>query len=529
MSETKVKAPFDEPLSVHRTVRVSVEQFGPIEKGVVDLRPLTIFVGPSNTGKTYLAILIYALHKALRGFPRLPSTERFFFSLEDGPENYYEEINKLSDKLDDRNSSILFSDLPKGIRDWIRYFLQDEESVSEDIRRELVRCFDLDSISELICSYKRNTNASISISVSENESKLWDFHTKFSSSKITSEGEIDDIELIPSSNLEDKRKLQIAINRSQRIFGDSRVNRRSKNRDYPIGDLATTLLQALGEQRVESYYLPAARTGILQSQRVIASSLVARSARAGLEPVPELPTLSGVIVDFLQRLILFDGPILRRSMRERRRRTAEIQALADDLERQTLLGRIRTRRSSPGAYPEFVYQPLDAKQSIRLSRASSMVSELAPVVIFVRGSIGIGDTLIFEEPEAHLHPAAQTKMAVTLARLVRAGVRVLVTTHSDWLLKELGNLMREGELEDHARPSLNQAPAPSSLRPDDVGIWLFRKDDEAKGSTVEQIEFDRIEGIEPSDYETVSEELYNRSAGLQNRFEEVTKQNEPKG
>ena len=39
--------------------------FGPIAKAEIDLRPLTVFVGPSNTGKSYLAILLYALHKSI--------------------------------------------------------------------------------------------------------------------------------------------------------------------------------------------------------------------------------------------------------------------------------------------------------------------------------------------------------------------------------------------------------------------------------------------------------------------------------
>ena len=88
--------------------------------------------------------------------------------------------------------------------------------------------------------------------------------------------------------------------------------------------------------------------------------------------------------------------------------------------------------------------------------------------MFLRGVIGIGDTLIIEEPEAHLHPAAQTRMAVTVGRLVRAGMRVLITIHSDWLLKEIANLMREGELAEQTDERSNEASLPSSLRPSDV-------------------------------------------------------------
>lgn len=61
--------------------RLSVTDFGPIAKADIELRPLTVFVGPSNTGKSYLAILIYALHKffnelSIRRPYRIPVTGR---------------------------------------------------------------------------------------------------------------------------------------------------------------------------------------------------------------------------------------------------------------------------------------------------------------------------------------------------------------------------------------------------------------------------------------------------------------------
>ena len=48
---------------------ISVKNFGPIAEGSVDLKPLTIFVGPSNTGKSYMATAVYTLLKAFEGVP----------------------------------------------------------------------------------------------------------------------------------------------------------------------------------------------------------------------------------------------------------------------------------------------------------------------------------------------------------------------------------------------------------------------------------------------------------------------------
>ena len=65
----------------HPKVEIAVKNFGPIAEANIDLRPLTVFVGPSNTGKTYFATLVYALHGVLAGFPRYPLLNHALFSL----------------------------------------------------------------------------------------------------------------------------------------------------------------------------------------------------------------------------------------------------------------------------------------------------------------------------------------------------------------------------------------------------------------------------------------------------------------
>lgn len=139
-----------------------------------------------------------------------------------------------------------------------------------------------------------------------------------------------------------------------------------------------------------------------------------------------------------------------------------------------------------------------------------MVSELAPLVLYIRGIVNPGDTLIIEEPEAHLHPRAQTQIAITLARLVRAGVRVIITTHSGWLLQQISNLIREDELKKQLKETTE---LPLLLHKEEVGAWWFHTD-----KPVEEIPFDRIEGIEPKDYEEVADSLYNNFVELERQF-----------
>lgn len=172
-----------------------------------------------------------------------------------------------------------------------------------------------------------------------------------------------------------------------------------------------------------------------------------------------------------------------------------------------------------GGYPEFLYHPKQIEDEVRLTRVSSMVSELAPLVLFLRGGIHPNDTLIIEEPEAHLHPGAQTEIALTLAGLVRAGVRVVVTTHSDWLLKEIANLIRIGELKRKGVQKVEAMVPNNWLLPEEVGTWWFQKD-----GIVKHIPFDPTEGIEPKDYEDVAYKLYDSSVNLQDLLEEVDRE-----
>ncbi|SFM26599.1 AAA ATPase domain-containing protein [Nitrosomonas communis] len=49
--------------------------------------------------------------------------------------------------------------------------------------------------------------------------------------------------------------------------------------------------------------------------------------------------------------------------------------------------------------------------------------------------------LMIDEPELNLHPVNQRRMARFLAKLVNTGVKVFVTTHSDYIIKEFNTLI----------------------------------------------------------------------------------------
>lgn len=494
-------------------VRLEAQDFGPVAQASVQLRPLTVFVGPSNTGKTYLSLLIYALHRMFEGFPPLPPPSAFLQAVDyDLSRGYQEEVKAsketriaMIEEMIDKwtsNEQIRLSEFP-GLHKELISSINDPNLLGDNLSSEIQRCFDIDSKAELV-RHSSKCNARVSVNISNMSKELWRFTMEWSDKETLISGHIEDI-LFPSAN-----RLSATQEHTRRLCHKLRQERRSWREIFAI------LFQHrfLGRQWFDTIlYLPASRGGIMQTYQIIVSALVSRSTRTGLRPPEEISTLSGGVADFMQQLTRY---------REYSRDL--ISKVATVLEDETLLGKISTIRSTLGSYPEFVYCPRGTQQNIRLNRASSMVSELTPIVLLMRGRLKPGDTLIIEEPEAHLHPAAQTQMAKTLAALVRAGVRVVVTTHSDWLLQEMANLVREGEL----RQEQGEDPEPDAsspwLDPQEVGVWLFKDSQDGDGATVKEIPFDRVDGLEPEDYADVAETLYNDSAKLQNQLELIKSQ-----
>ena len=73
--------------------------------------------------------------------------------------------------------------------------------------------------------------------------------------------------------------------------------------------------------------------------------------------------------------------------------------------------------------------------------ASSSARGLSDLYFYLRHTAARDQLLIIDEPESHLDTRNQVVFARMLARFVTSGLRVLITTHSDYIVKELNNLM----------------------------------------------------------------------------------------
>ena len=246
----------------------------------------------------------------------------------------------------------------------------------------------------------------------------------------------------------------------------------------------------------------------MHAHQVVVRALIASATRGGIRQQTPLPILSGVLGDFLDGLIDL--------AQERRISHGPGNELAKSLEKNLLKGDIKVRHANID-YPSFVYRPDGWERDLPLMNASSMVSELAPVALYLRHVVREGDTLIIEEPESHLHPEMQVVFVRQLAAAVKAGIRIIITTHSEWILEELANLIRLSDLPAERRRGI--AGADVALGWDEVGAWFFERGPAGQGSTVREMPLDLEEGNFPSGFGLVTADLYNRWATISNRIE----------
>ena len=81
------------------------------------------------------------------------------------------------------------------------------------------------------------------------------------------------------------------------------------------------------------------------------------------------------------------------------------------------------------------------KFNIPLHLASSSVRGLSDLYFYLKHIAVPGQLLIIDEPESHLSPKNQILMARLLLFCVNQGIKVLITTHSDYIIREINNLI----------------------------------------------------------------------------------------
>jgi predicted ATPase len=482
------------------SLRINVTNIGPVVEADIKLKPLTIFVGSNNSGKSYIAQLIYATVKSFK------SSERYM---------YYPRFST-KDKINKEQRQIILSRFPLTMKD-----IQKEGPLKYDIKFDLLPKMIAEECelflqkfysSGIVTSFSKEIERCYGAKLSELTSK---FDEK-RSLKLKIIAENPNMEIIYSQSGRFLQVNQIKSdlrNHSYQFSIGSELKRRYMFEQERLGvssiidNFSSFLLNLIVVYCTEStidifpnnaYYLPAARSGILQGQRAIARAGLQTLGRAGIEAI-SIPKLPGVIIDFIDAIYKIDkesrGPFF---------------SIGRELENTLARGKVEVL-SYKQELPEIYFREAVAGR-LPLHRTSSMVSELAPVVLFLKYIIRKNDLIIIEEPESHLHPAAQLEFAKVIIRLVSKGVKVILTTHSDYMLNKLSNIIVNGSKPKQLRMDLGLS-ADNYIDKEWVSAYLFKRENASLPTKLSDLRVNE-NGISDTDFGEVAEELYNEALKL---------------
>jgi len=130
---------------------------------------------------------------------------------------------------------------------------------------------------------------------------------------------------------------------------------------------------------------------------------------------------------------------------------SDFAVVADQIEKDLLMGEVSMTKEGD---VEFHPHGMAATRRLPFHLSSSIVKTMASFVIYLRHIAKIGDTLIIDEPEMNFHPDVQILLSQIFAILTARGLRVIVSTHSDYIIREINNLIMAGAISKRGEQGL---------------------------------------------------------------------------
>lgn len=444
---------------------LDIQNMGPISCGNIRIKPLTVLVGPNGCGKSHVSTLVHSVIDA----ERLTTNEEPAEMSEPGRLSaqitgeslriYQQYVMGKTNNIDSNIFQIVAKSKIDGLTAiLIRNFATNQNLIRIGSKRfrlriesRTVRC-DL----EYSGTFKSTTIGPIKLHIVFDENvPCSEFAPAASSSKN------DTALLLTTPNPSGASDIYSVLNDT--------INR------FPTG-------KRIGR----SVYFPAERAGL----SLLHKSLIL-NYHARLIDRRHMPNsvLAGVATEFLSVMTTLKG------------NKSEFFDLVRKFEDKALGGIIYARRN-PNSTPDIYFRK--EKRNFPLHTGASSIKDLAVFLAYLKYSAVAGDLIILEEPETCLHPNNQRLLAVLIAQLVKAGLYMLVTTHSPYLLEQLSHCVMAGGINETQRA--DELSAEASLHYNHVSAYRFEADD--GGYKILPIEV-TDSGIPQTDFVKVDEALYS--------------------
>lgn len=139
-------------------------------------------------------------------------------------------------------------------------------------------------------------------------------------------------------------------------------------------------------------------------------------------------------------------------------------------------GKIQTSSNPINGDLSFRFEMQDNEESLKLHTTSSSINQLSTLYLYWKYWAGESNNfLIIDEPEQNLHPENQIKLTELLIQFAnRNNNRVLIATHSPLIADVINNYLVLGQLENKEETRIKLGMAENAfLTPENTGIYFF--------------------------------------------------------
>ena len=144
--------------STVKPLELTISNFGPIDESSIELRPMTVFVGSSNTGKSYMAALIYVLHKFFNAYSGDDIRSPMLLRKRQSPDLSTNDLSGLyawiketmPDLQTTKHEKFYLIELPEAVAMSVRSIINNISHLSGDLEDEITRCFGVEKAKTLI-------------------------------------------------------------------------------------------------------------------------------------------------------------------------------------------------------------------------------------------------------------------------------------------------------------------------------------------------------------------------------------------
>lgn len=414
-------------------MKITVKNLGSVSYGEINLnKKLTVFCGPNNTGKTYMSYILYAM---MIQSQNILDIDEFDIStlMKEGEQT-------ISIKTDD---IIQYS---KDKANYIKNNLGSIFGISPDQAHSLFNDNDMElSIADL-----REDNIK---SLKFNYDFEWTNGLIVAISKETS-----------SMNVLLKTKTKATLSEMDVFFLGHQITLSLYNyiSTYPF------LNACIFPVERNSIYTFNKELSIQRNELIEQMQALKDNKKIGVESVDRLLGRST-----RYPLAIRDCLRVANDLTNIQKNKSQYYDFAQKMERDLLKGQISVTKEG-----EVQFAPkTKRKQKLPIHLSASIIKTLSSLTFYLKHLAKRGDLIIIDEPEMNLHPDAQRILTRLFVKMVHNGLNILISTHSDYIIRELNNLITLHSVRNkkpEASLDLKNYENVEDLAIEDIDVYLFK-------------------------------------------------------